>query len=61
MKLINKSLVVSELITDNRLDIMALTKMWHRSLNDIRVQLATPSGYLFKAHPLPMQTSVPMV
>uniref|UniRef100_A0A671YR52 Reverse transcriptase domain-containing protein n=1 Tax=Sparus aurata TaxID=8175 RepID=A0A671YR52_SPAAU len=51
--LTNKSAILHELITDNKLDFLCLTETWHRPLDYFSLNQTTPSGYTYIDKPRP--------
>ena len=51
----NKSDIVSAIINDDKLDILALTETWHMSSDDLQLRRAVPQGYKYldAARPIP--------
>lgn len=43
--LTSKTDIVSDVISERSLDVLALTETWHSDSNDVRLRLATPDGY----------------
>ncbi|KAG1935820.1 adhesion G protein-coupled receptor L4 [Pimephales promelas] len=47
----NKSLLLCEFITDNKLDFLCLTETWHKPMDYIALNQTTPPGYSFIDNP----------
>lgn len=48
----NKSLILSEFITDNELDLLCLTETWHKPMECFAHNQTTPTGYSYPDNPL---------
>jgi hypothetical protein len=49
----NKSATIHSLISDNSIDILALTETWHISATDLPLRRAAPGGYKIVDAPRP--------
>ncbi|XP_071754179.1 uncharacterized protein LOC139910701 [Centroberyx gerrardi] len=47
----NKSLILNEFITDNKLDLLCLTKTWQKPLDYLSLNQTTPAGYSYMDNP----------
>ena len=47
----NKSLILSEYITDNNLDFLCLTETWQKPLDYFSLNQVTPTGYTYMDKP----------
>lgn len=45
--LTNKSLILNDFISDHDIDILCLTETWHRSVDYLTLNAATPAGYKY--------------
>ncbi|XP_040912342.1 uncharacterized protein LOC121193970 isoform X2 [Toxotes jaculatrix] len=47
----NKSLILNEFITDNKLDLLCLTETWHKPMDYVALNQTTPTGYSYVDNP----------